>query len=271
MILNFDNLIWKSIDKFSYVSNSTGDIFFVAEELNDHGTLTNGEDTVFGTGSNGGRISSMKKNKTSSYTFTNGYISLNQMATQSGTAVEIHESKTLEAEAVELLEVEEDGESVTLPRDATGVAGAEILSLYKAQADNTQGERFKQGTAASATEFAYAPATKKITLPTSKFSKGDRVLLRYNYLTKGKRVSNPQDSFSLDGRAILEGTVCAPCDQETLYVARFVIPYSTSSGAYAIGFGGDQVTHPFTCESVPNPCDKRADLWYFIVEEDDEE
>lgn len=269
MSLDFDNLIFKSVDRFTYVSNATGDIYFIVDDMNENGTLSNGEDIVFGTGANGRRISSMKKNKTTSYSFTNGFVSLNQMAVQSGSTVEIAETATIETPSVELIEVSEDGIKVSTSFTATGTTGAEILSLYKANSDGTQGAKFKQGSTASATEFAYSPLTKEITLPTGVFKKGDRVLVYYNYLTKGKKISNPSNKFSKDGRAILECTVCAPCDQETVYQYKLVIPYSTSSGAYDIAFGGDQVTHPFECQSILNPCDKKADLWYGILEEDE--
>ena len=267
MAINFDNMIFKSFDRFTFASNATGEIYFIIDELSDNGTLTNGEEQVFGTGSNGRRISSMKRNKTASYTVTNGFFSMNQIAAQSGTETEVATTATIVSPSVELIEVNEDGTEATTTYTATGTAGAEILALYKANADGTQGTKYVQGSTASATEFAYAPATKKLTLPTDAFTKGDRVLIYYNYLTKGKRITNPSDKFSKDGRGILEGTACAPCDQETVFPFKLIIPYASASGAYDIALNGDSVTHPFTIESLPNPCDKKADLWNLIVED----
>lgn len=267
MALDFDNLIFKSFDRFSYVSNATGEIYFIVDELSDNGSLSNGEEQVFGTGSNGRRISSMKRNKTATYTVTNGFFSMNQTATASGTETEVATTATIVSPAVEVLVVSEDGTEVVTSFAADGTAGAEILALYKANADGTQGTKYTQGSTASATKFAYDPVTKKVTLPTEVFTKGDRVLVYYNYLTKGKRVANRSDKFSKDGRGILEGTVCAPCDKETLYNFKLVIPYASASGAYDIALNGDSVTQPFTIESLPNPCDKKADLWFIIVED----
>lgn len=269
MALNFDNMIFESLDRFTYLSNATGDIYFIAEDIKD-GTLKNGEEIVWGTGKAGRRISSLKKNKTAGFSFSNAYVSGNQLAAQTGTDVEVAATATILSPCIDILTVGETPTTVSTTQTAEGTAGAEIRVIYKLNLDGTQGAKYVQAATASATEFSYVAATKVLTLPTgSVFATGDKVLAVYEFNTKGKKFSNKSAVFSKNGKAIIEGTVKSACDNETVYYAKIVIPNASGDGSFDLSLGGDQVNHPFTCESQPSSC-TGGDLWYWIIEDDSE-
>ena len=273
-MLNSDNLVFRSLDRFTHKSDATGDVYFVADDLQD-ATLTSGEEVVYGTGKQGRRISDLKKNKTAGLSFNNGFVSLGQMATQFGGSVEVANDATMVVPQVEFLTVAADsGTTAVTTFKAEGIAGAEIKVAYKANPDKTRSFRddnkFTQGaTATAAKVFAYNPTTKTITFHAdSGLVEGDVILVTYNYKSKGIKISNSSEKFSKKGYGILDATVSTSCDDETVYHARYVFPKFSASGQFDLALGGDQTVHGFSGEALFNPCGG-GELYSLIIPEDD--
>lgn len=267
MALNFDNLIIESIDRFTFKGATTGSIHFIAEDLQNF-VLTNGEELVFGTGRAGRRISALKKNKTASISFDNAFVSMGQIAAQTGTDTVEASTATIACPIVEYLTVGSTTTSVATTYTAEGTAGAEIKKIYKARSDRTAGTSYSQGAEVSSTVFTYTPGTKAIALPTGVFSEGDIVIVSYEYLTKGKKISNNGANFSKNGMGILDVTIKSMCDNETAYYGRLVIPSLSSSGQFEINMGGDQTIQAFSGEALPDFC-AGGSYWDLIIPEED--
>ena len=266
-MLNFDNFSIISVDRFTYKSATTGAIHFMTEEMQGF-TLTNGEEVVYQTGRSGRKLSSMKKNKTSGISFDSGYVSLSQIGAQVGKAVESSDTATILSPQVEKLKVGVGGTSCTTTYTAEGTAGSEIQVIYTVNSDGTPGTKYLQGETASATVFSYAPLTKAITLPTGVFSADDLVLVTYEYKTKGKRVVNDSNTFSLNGEGILEMTLNSACDKETAYYGKLWIPTLAANGSFELAMGGDQTVHAFSGESLSSSC-LGGSFWEIIIPEDE--
>jgi len=264
MAINFDNYIFNTIDRFTFKSGVGADIYFLAEDLQNF-KLTNGEETVYGTGKAGRRISAIKRNKTAGISFDNGFVSMSQMSAQTGSDITVADTTaTILSPYVDVIKAGTGGTSAATTYKAEGTAGAEIKLIYKRNSDGSQGDKYVQAATASATEFSYAPETKALTLPTGIFAEGDELILTYEYKTKGKQLANSGDTFSKNGMGILEATVTSACDKETIYYARFIFNDLAASGQYEIGLGGDQTINSFTAESLPNFC-RGGSFWNFII------
>jgi hypothetical protein len=261
-----DNLIINSIDRYTSKSAVTSEIDFIAYDMQNF-TLTNGEETVYGTGKAGRRISALKRNKTTSISFDNAYVSLGQMAVQLGTTVETASTETLLSPNVEAITVASGGLTAVTSYKAEGSVGSEIKVAYKANADGTPdlSKKFTQGTTATSTVFTYTPATKTITFASGvALVAGDKLVVSYDYLTDGKKIVNNGDNFSKTRMGILDMTLTTACDRETLYHGRMVFPILSSSGQFELALGGDQVIHNFTGDALPDFC-SGGNYWYWII------
>lgn len=266
-MLNFDNFSIVSVDRFTFKSATTGAIHFIAEELQSF-TLTCGEEVVFQTGRTARRLSSMKRNKTSSISFDSGYVSLSQMGAQIGVKADSFDTATMPSPQVEYVIVGADGKTATTKYKAEGVAGSELRVIYRANTDGTPGEMLVQAAAAAEGKFAYDPTTKEITLDTTGFTEGDRLLVSYEYKTKGKRIVNDSSTFSLNGEGIFEATLHSACDQETNYCGKLWIPNLSANGSFELIMGGDQTIQTFGGESLASSC-LGGSYWSWIIPEDD--
>lgn len=266
-MLNFDNLIIQTIDRFTFKSKASGDIYFIAEDLQD-ATLSNNEEMVYGSGKAGRRISVLKRNKTANLAFTNGYVSFGQIAAQTGSDTKSSDTETLETQIFEVIKTTSSGTPATISAKTTylgiGTNGAELKKIYKRNPDGSQGTSYEQAAAASATEFEYDYETGNITLPTGVFTKaGEEIIVTYTANVKGKKVANDGDTFSKDGTAIVDLTIQSVCD-DTLYHGVLVMDRAAGNGTFEITFGGDQTVQAFSCEALPNIC-SGGDYWHLTV------
>lgn len=263
-MLNFDNLIIQTIDRITYKSKATGDIYFIAEDMQD-ATLSNNEEMIYGSGKAGRRISVLKRNKTASLAFTNGYVSMNQIATQTGDTVESSDTATLETQIYEVIKtVTGTPVAASTTYTAEGTAGSELLKIYKRNPDGSQGTAYTQAASVSATEFTYNPSTKALVLPTGVFTEvGTEIIVCYTAKFKGKKVANDGDTFSKDGTAIVDLTIQSVCD-DTLYHGILVMDRASANGTFEIVMGGEQTVQAFSCEALPNIC-SGGDYWHLTV------
>jgi hypothetical protein len=263
MALDFDKMNVKSIDRILGYNLSTNALMFILDELQD-ATLTNGEETVYGTGKLGGRISSLKKNKTAGLTANNGFVVGGLLASQWGTDAEVAGTATLSIPYFEVLTAGTGGTSCTTTYAATGTAGAEIGFIYSVNSDGTQSTSYAQDTTAAATKFSYATATKVLTLPTSVFTEGDKVIVAYNYLAKGRKYVNKADVVSKNAKIVVELTIGDACETAE-YPAYILMSNAALDGTFDLSLGGDQVVHSLTVNAIKNNCSTDKEFFQLLI------
>ena len=174
---------------------ATGKNKFVLSDLKSL-TIAGNADVVWADGNDGAHLVGFDTNKVSSITAENGSIDIGYLETQTGGSLRKVENGT-EVLFTEVLAV--SGGKATTTHRASGVVGNEIGFAYPldATSDPDRMNAYVQGATASATEFAYDPEKKEITLPTGKFADGDKVYVEY-FPTFGsyEELDNDSDKFS---------------------------------------------------------------------------
>lgn len=261
MALNFEKIVTDKIVSVSGYSKSTGSCLFILDELKD-GTFDNGSEKVFGTGAGGTRISALDRNKTAKFSCTNGFLVGGTIAAQVGTTVT--EETSMLTPALEYITLGATPITALTKYKATGVVGAEI-KLYKANPDGSLGKEYVQAETASVTAYAYAPATKTITVPTSDFATGDVIIVTYNYNAQGKKISNKANSFPKAGRIVVDVLCKDVCDNNVSYHAMFVFPNASIDGNFSIGIGNEPAVHAFSCEALNDICSTDKTYWDLLI------
>lgn len=174
---------------------ATGKNKFVLSDLKSL-TIVGNADVVWADGNDGAHLVGFDTNKVSSITAENGSIDIGYLETQTGGSLRKVENGT-EVLFTEVLSV--SGGKATTTHKASGVVGNEIGFAYPldATSDPDRMNAYVQGATVSATEFAYDPEKKEITLPTGKFADGDKVYVEY-FPTFGsyEELDNDSDKFS---------------------------------------------------------------------------
>lgn len=216
------------------------------------GQFTGSQETVYAEGTDGSKLASFDLNKVAGFNATNGAIDSGFIALQVGSdEVQVTNGSEIMLRA-ELTTA--DGEKVTLPHKAVGNVGNEIGFIYAADVNGMPGKSYVQGSAASATEFAYAPATNEITLPTGAFSAKDTVIVDYYpKFSKYSVIENSAEKFSETGRVIIDAwftDLCSSLDVPLMVV----MEKGKISGEIDLSFGDQAAVQNVAVESLVSAC-----------------
>lgn len=263
--IDFDKLIIESFDRITAFDKTDGSLVTIIDELKD-GTIEGSQETTYGTGKRGVKLSALDKNKGSKITGNNGYVVVSTWAAQMGAEIkEASASNKFSIPDIEFIKVT-DATKITLANTPVGVTGKEIPFIYKATADNTKGKSFAIAATASTTEFALDPAAKEITLPTDVFDVGDVVIVPYDReATVGKKISNSTDSFSKNVRAVVDITCLDICDQTKKFHTILVMPNAKLDGNWSLAVGSDVAQHPISLEAIKDPCSIDSTLFDYYI------
>jgi hypothetical protein len=262
MAIDIGKYTLSSIDMVRIYDIGTKELLAILDEMKD-GTFENSGNTVWATGKDGVRLAGFDKEKASKFSGNNGFIVGGLLSIQSGSDAEVADTEaTILTEAFEIIEVS-DATKVTTTYKAEGAVGAEIPFIYSVNKDNTQGKKYAQGATASASVFAYSPTTKEITLPTGAFDVGDRVMVSYNYLTKGIKYTNNANGFSKDCYAVFDITAHDPCDKTDIYT-KLVMSRGKVDMNYSIALGGDPAVHALAIEAIASVCGGKKEFWNWV-------
>ena len=272
MALDFDNLVIDRPLRVRMQDKSTGELMYMVDQIKD-ATLTNGAEQVFITGSAGVRLATLNRNKTTSFSFNNGLVSMSMLASQTGSDRELASSvNKIKTPAFEVIKVgTSDGSTVnttiTLKNVPVGIEGAEIPFIYILQKDNSLGQKFAIGVSASSTAFALNPETKTITLPTGAgITAETQIAVDYEYMAESAiRVVNRGDVYGKSGRVIVELLLRDICDQNKLYYSQLIMPNASASGQFEFAFGSEGVVHGWQCEANQDICSADKELFSWIV------
>lgn len=185
----------KKVRKITGRDIATGKNKFILSDLKSL-TITGNSDVVWADGADGAHLVGFDTNKVSAIEAENGSIDIGYLETQTGGTLQKVENGT-SVLFTETLVV--SGGKATTSHKASGVVGNELGYVYPldATADPDRLNSYVQAESASATAFAYDPATKEITLPTGKFEDGSKVYVEYfPTFSSYEELDNDSDKFS---------------------------------------------------------------------------
>ena len=259
--MNIDKFTIISYDQFVGFDRTTGSLDMIMDELTDC-TIGQEEEKSDIAGRGGRTIGSLKKNKKTTVSGTNGMLSGGALAAQLGTEIEDGE---YEIKFTDVIKVNNnEGETAEI---AVGTVGNEIGTIYvrdENQAYISGGKKLTQvATTPQTGEFSYDPETKKITFFAGDVSDGVEVIAFYNAKVTGKKISNDSTKYSKVLEGYLDVTLQDSCDN--LFHGQFIFARADFSGTFDIQGGSDPATQGFEFTTLPNLCTGKSDLWDFIV------
>lgn len=215
--------------------------------------INGSQETVYAEGRDGTKLAAFDVNKVASITAENGSVDEGYLALQVGSEV----VKVTNGSAVlirEEFEAADNATAVVLSYKAAGVAGNEIRYIYKADSNGLPGDVYTQGTAASETEFAYAPETKTITLPTDAFKAGDTVIIDYYPTFKEyEEITNDANKFSMSGEIIVDAWFTDLCSEADVPLQLY-LPKGKISGTIDLSAGDQAAVQGIEIESLTRAC-----------------
>lgn len=265
--IDFDKIIIDKIMMATATDRTTGELYFMCDQIK-NGSIDNTGDKSMVTGMGGVNLAALKKNKATKVTWDNGYVISTGIATQAGTEVqEASVGGEFIVPSTEIITLT-GTTNFTVAQIPVGSTGSEIKYIYKANADGTQGKKYSVAATASATEFSVAAATKTVTLPTTGFAIGDRVIVIYNYkVAIGKKITNEGTSFAKDCKLVLDVLCRSACDTNVTLLTKFVFPYFSIDDNFKISVADTPEAHNFSGDVIQDACSSTKTLWdWFIVE-----
>lgn len=245
-----DFTISEFIDVDAYCRNS-GLLDFTMEELSDFSLDSTQEESEI-TGKGGRVIGKKKKNKKVSGSGTSGLISPGLMRAQTGGDIKYGEVKVKRAETKPV-----SGRNGTIVTDAVavGTEGAEIGEIKLFGTGGILVGVYQQGTTVTAETFTYDPETQTITLPDNEeVTAGLNAIYSYERKVTATVINNPSDKFSSVRELWVHCEATDKCD--VTYAADICIPRADFKGDFTLDFGGDQTTHNFSFDALPDFCGK---------------
>ncbi len=223
--------------------------------------INGSQDTVYAEGANGAKLAAFDVNKVASITAENGTIDEGYLALQVGTDV----VKVTNGSSILIREefgVKDGDTTVTLSYKATGTTGNEVRYIYKADSNGLPGDTYTQNATESATEFAYDPGTKAITLPTNVFKAGDTVIVDYYpKFSEYEEISNDAEKFSMSGEVIVDAWFTDICTEVDVPLQLY-LPKGKISGTVDISVGDQAAVQNIEIEALTRACDgDNKNLW----------
>ena len=136
-------------------------------------------------------------------------------------------------------------------------------------ANGSMGKAYKQGTAASATDFGYTTASKKLDLPTDESTK--LFIVKYDReVTSGFAIKNKADKFPSTVRLTLKALCVDPCSVNTLRACYIVLPSFQVSPEISLQLTTDAQLE-YKGDLQVDYCSTDKSLYEFYMAEDDVE
>lgn len=221
-------------------------------------TLTGNSDVVWADGQDGAHLVGFDVNKVAGASVESGTIDIGCLELQTGGTLTKKENGT-DVLYTETLTV--TGGKATTTYKASGVVGNEIGYVYPIDStgDPDRLNACEQGATASETVFAYAPATKQISLPTDKFKDGDKVYVEYfPTFNTYEELSNDTDKFSDTCAAYVDAWFTDICTKKDVPL-QIVLPSGKVSGEINYQMGDQAAVQNITIDATTSCGDKS--LW----------
>lgn len=247
----------KKVRKITGREIATGKNKFVLSDLKSL-TISGSSEVVWADGADGVHLVGFDTNKVSTIEAENGSIEIGYLETQTGGTL----TKVENGNGVLFTEtLTVTGGKATTTHKASGVVGGELAYVYPldATADPDRMNVYVQAASASATEFAYDPETKEITLPTDKFADGDKVYVEYfPTFNTYEELDNDSDKFSETVSVYCDIWLTDICTKKDI-PAQLVMESGKVSGEINYQMGSDVAVQNVSIEAL-QACGQRT-LW----------
>lgn len=231
-------------------------------------TFTNGQETVFVTGGQANaQLASFDHSKTAKISGSSAAIDEGLLSAQLGTEVEVL-SDTKDIEFLEVLDI--TSASAVPTHEPTGGLGSEFEYAYILDAGGSVVETLKQGATAAKGVFAYTSETNSLKFNAGDYPDGTRVKVKYYpNAASAKKISNPTTSFSKTVKLVADALLKDICTDQIVR-GQIVADKGKISGAFewTLSANGEPAVHNFEATFMEScGADK---LWdFYIFEETD--
>ena len=247
----------KKVRKITGRDIATGKNKFVLSDLKSL-TISGNSDVVWADGADGAHLVGFDTNKVSTIEAENGSIDIGYLETQTGGTLK----KVQNGNSVLFTEtLTVSGGKVKTTHKASGLAGNEIGFVYPldSTSDPDRLNAYAQGASATASEFAYTPASKEIELPTGKFQDGDKVYVEYFPTFKSyEELDNDSDKFSETVSVFADIWLTEICTKKDI-PAHLVMESGKVSGEINYSMGTDAAVQNVSIEAL-QACGEK-NLW----------
>lgn len=238
-----DDLTITSLDEFIFFDPTSGDLQCVLDELQTS-KIANTQEEEEITGAGGRLLNTLKKNKATTVSGTNGLVSGGLLSLQTGGEFENKESTpVLHNEYLTIT-----GNTATTTYKAVGTTGNEIDQLYIRNGDTSLGTKLTQNSATSEKNFTYDPKTKTITFADGAYPDGTVVVVYYMRNVKGSTLANYSTTYSKKSRLYVNAQAEDRC--ANVYRIQFYFPLVDFTGNFDIDMGDNQAVHNFEAKAL---------------------
>lgn len=202
-------LIVERVEDVTALDPATDKLLFIMDEPT-QGSLECAMETVWASGKGGRRLYGLDKNKTASFTCSNGYLVLSALQAQVGGDIrEITAENKVAVPVVEYVSAASGKANLTY----TPVAGS-LKFVYAANSDLTQGTAYAVG--------ADAIADKVLTLPTDAPKTGTFIAIYDREADNGFVIHNDSETYAKTGKVIYTILCHEACDMNKKVYTKLV-------------------------------------------------
>lgn len=260
-MFNIDNLVINRPVRGTFFDGATSDVLVSIDQITEASLECSGEQ-VYVNDAIGQKIASFDRSKDATFTCTNALINFGLMAAQFGSDKKVASAEDkIIVPAFELIEVKGAADTITLQH----TPASDVKYIYATNKDKSRSVKYEVATAAS--ETAFSISDKTITLPTGKFSVGDRVAVWYDRESENAmELTNSTTKFAKSGRFVLEALGCDICDQSTEYYIYIIFNNSKLDNNVTVDFS-NEANHQFTVNALQDYCSIDNKLFSIVVAE----
>lgn len=268
MAFDVNNFVINRFLRGTMFSTDNGEMLWSVNQITDP-SLTMSADETQAVDAIGVEIMSFERAKNAEFSASNALFDLGLLAAQAGTKKKIAtgDAKII-VPCVEEIEVKNGVEEVTLKHVPYGTASNEIPFIYALKGDNTLGQAYALGTAATATTFALNASLKTLTIPTG-LTEGVRLFVMYEYQSEeAVEVAASAKDFPSAGKFVMEVLGADVCNASKVYHAYLIFPQAKLMSNFDLTLN-TEMTHPFTMRAMQQYCDYEKRLFRIVIPNED--
>ena len=262
MAFNVNVFIPQKINRVIHTTNA-GLTNWYTNQVQDFSIKVDGQETQK-EDANGNVIATITKGKSCTVSFATPVYDLNIIAAQNGTTKKIAgtgDVTSLVSPNFEEFEIGAEQTTVVLQNKA--IDGT--FSVQTLTSDGSLKDIFKVGDSTSAGTVTYTDSTKTITFNAGDISKGDIVLIKYEYnATEAVGFTASANDFPNAGRMYVEVEGFDICDQSTKIYGYYRFPTAKMKSSYQTDIKLD-ATYNIEMDCAVEYCDKEKQFYSFVI------
>lgn len=262
-MFKLDDIIIDRI-QMAVAEDFSGNLLYTLTQLSE-ATIETTAESKEAKSAEGTLIKKFYQGKAGTFNATNAMINLNVVAAASGTEKTVATSEA-KIKMPKITIVNQGTADITLD---TGV-DANTIKVYELGNNGAMGKAYAASAgAASTTEYAYASATKKLTLPTD--TAADRFVVKYERETaEAVKISNSADKFPGTVKLTLKALCVDPCTPDTVRSCYIILPSFQVSPELSITLNTEG-TLDYKGDLQVDYCSADKELYTIVMCGDDEE